>query len=226
MSSLPTEPRPEQVALQLRDTDPGHPCTQTDQQVESPLSDAQFDQIRRGTELAKSIEKAVRYAHFSGWTTLLAGVVSIPFAFGNTPMLIFTVALAGVGTRELTLRRSLKVLDQSAPKKLAINQLVLGGLLILYAIFMLVSAPAQTMVESAMQKDPMMSSTPEISGMMDDMVVLERFATAMMYVGMIVLAVFFQGGTALYYYRKGGKLKKLHAQTPDWVVRVYQVVHR
>jgi hypothetical protein len=194
-------------------------------ETQPPLDDRDFDQIRMVVQRAKPIEKAVRYAHFSGWTTLLAGVLSIPFAFGNTPMLIFTVVLAGIGTRELTLRRSLKSLDQAAPTKLAINQLMLGGVLMIYAVFMLLSAPAETMVESAMNADPMMQSAPELNGMMDDLIQLEQVATALIYVGMIVLAVFFQGGTALYYFFKGPKLRKLHSETPDWVIRVYQTVH-
>lgn len=222
---MPIDPQSEGVALRFSGTSQSDLVHGEHPGLSNPLSDAHIDQIRLGAKRAKSIEKAVRYAHFSGWTTLLAGVLSLPFAMGNTPMLIFTVVLAGIGTRELTIRRSLKVLETWAPKKLAINQLMLGGALICYAVFMLVSAPAQTMIESAIESDPMMQSTPELNGMMDDLIVLEQLATAMIYVGMIVMALFFQGGTALYYFLKGSKLKKLHRDTPEWVVRVYQTVH-
>ncbi len=225
MSSLPINPRSQDTPLRFSEHEPpasapaGHPGET------NPLSDAHLDQIRLASKRAKPIEKAVRYAGFSGWATLLAGVLSLPFAFGDTPMLIFTIALAGIGTRELTLRRSLRSLESWAPRKLAINQLLLGSTLMIYAIFMLVSAPAQTMIESAMQADPTIQSTPELAGMMDDLIVFEQMATALIYVGMIVLAIIFQGGTALYYLRKGSKLKKFHKHTPDWVVRVYQTVH-
>jgi hypothetical protein len=232
MSSLPIDQQAGAASLRL--SDPAHSpppasneeATPAHPGVSNPLSDAHLHQIVRAVSLAKPIEKAVRYAHFSGWTTLLAGAGSLPFALGNTPMLIFTICVAGIGTRELTLRRSLKVLDTRAPRKLAINQLVLGGALIAYAVFMLLSVPGEGMVQSAINKDPMMQSTPEISGMMDDMVQLEQLATAMMYVLMIAMAIFIQGGTALYYALKSKKLKKLHRQTPKWVVDVYQTVHR
>lgn len=225
MSSLPVDPTSSSSpASPLRLHDPagvpsGHP-SQT-----SPLTDAHLSQIMIASKRAKPIEKAVRYANFSGWTTLLAGALSLPFALGQPPMMIFALVIAGIGTRELTLRRSLKTLDLRAPKKLAINQLFLGCALITYAVFMLMSAPAQTMIESAMQADPVMQSTPELAGMMDDLVVFEQLATAMIYVSMIFIAIFFQGGTALYYFFKGSKLKKMHKETPKWVIRVYQTVH-
>lgn len=194
-------------------------------QEHQPLSESDFDQIRLGARRAKSIEKVVRYASFSGWTTLLAGGLSLPFSLGNPPMIIFSLAIAGIGTRELTLRRSLKVLDPKAPAKLAINQLMLGGALMIYAIYMLAATPGQTMIESAMEADPMIQSTPELAGMMDDLVVFEQMATALIYVAMIFIAFIFQGGTALYYFLKGSKLRKMRQNTPDWVLRVYQTVH-
>ena len=146
-------------------------------------------------------------------------------AIGNTPMLVFCVLLAGIGTRELTLRRRLISLDPSAPRKLAINQLVLGALLVSYALYMLFSAPAQGVMESAMQSDPMLQSTPEIGSMLEDMTRLERVATGLMYVGMILVAIFVQGGTSGYYALKGRALRRLHKQSPAWCVRVYQCMH-
>ena len=228
MSSLPIDPHHDEVSLHLHGSPEPHDSEKPSDPLignAGPLSADDIEQIRLCSKRAKPIEKTVRYANFSGWTTLLAGVLSMPMAFGNTPMLLFVLVLAGLGTRELTLRRTLKQLDLKAPKKLAINQLMLGGALIIYAVFMLFSAPAQTMIESAMESDPTMQSTPELNGMMDDLIALEHLATALIYVGMIVLAVFFQGGTALYYFLKGSKLKKMHAKTPPWVLRVYRTIH-
>ena len=231
MSSLPSQPidptQPDSLKLH---------SAQAEQQPEhdeilnpgltNPLSDAHFDQLRWASKRAKAIEKAVRYASFSGWTTLLAGAFSVPFALGNPPMLIFAIVIAGIGTRELTLRRQLQVLDSKAPKKLAINQVVLAGALIVYAIYMLIAPAGEGVVASSMKADPMLQSTPELSGMFDDMIKLEHMATALMYVGMIIVAIFMQGGTAMYYLIKGAKLKKLHKDTPDWVVKVYQTVQQ
>ncbi len=221
MSSLPIDPNPAHTPLRLQSEQPAP----SNPGLANPLSDAHLNRIRLASKRAKPVEKAIRYANFSGWTTLLAGALSLPFALGNLPMMIFALVIAGVGTRELTLRRQLIKLDMRVPTKLAINQLMLGGALITYAVYMLVATPSKTMIESAMEADPVMQSTPELAGMMDELIQLEQVATAMMYLAMIALAMLFQGGTALYYFLKGSKLKRLHKETPEWVINVYKAVH-
>lgn len=217
-----SEPSPSLQLIGAQPTDADervHPGTR------SPMSDAHFDQLRQITKRAQPIERAAGYAKFSGWTTLLAGACSLPFALGNLPMLVFCVVIAGIGTRELTLRRRLLSLETTAPRKLAINQLVLGFSLTGYAVFMLIASPGGSMVESAMQSDPLLQSTPELTGMLDDMASLERLAKAMLYAGMIAVAILVQGGTALYYALRTRALRRLHRHSPDWCVRVYQTMH-
>lgn len=241
MSALPTPPGDDSARLRIATTegcDDLHAPKDSscvEQPLEQPhehpgvrhaMSDAHLHQIALCAKRAKPIEKAVRFASFSGWSTLLAGALTIPFAIGKLSLLIFAITLAAIGTRELTLRRSLKVLDVKATRKLAINQLVLGGALISYAVYMLLSVPSAGMISTALQSDPMMQSTPELSGMFDDLAQLEQTAMALMYVAMIFLAFVLQGGTSLYYLLKGSKLKKLHKETPHWVVQVYQRVHQ
>lgn len=190
----------------------------------SPLDASHFAQLEQMARLARPIGRAARYANFSGWTTLLAGALSLPFALGNSPMLVFCIALAGIGAREVSLRKRLIMLETTASKKLAINQLCLAAALSVYAVYMLTTAPAQGMVEKALASDPALQSSPEMAAMLDDMVELEKVGTALMYIGMIAVAGLVQGTTAVYYATKGGKLKKLHRETPEWAVRVYQSV--
>lgn len=225
MSTMPLPSRDDLFPLKLSEGEGGQNPPPSRPGVSGPLSGAHFDQLRRMRRLARPVEKAIRYANFSGWTTLLAGALSLPFALHKPAMLVFCIVIAGIGTRELTLKRRLAHLDSTAPRKLAINQLCLGGALIVYAVFMLASSPGKGMVQTAMETDPVIQSTPELGGMMDDLVQLERLATALLYVGMIALAVIVQGGTALYYTLKGKRLVALHKQTPAWAVEVYRSVH-
>lgn len=191
----------------------------------SPLSESHFEQLRLIERLAHPAHRAGGYAKFSGWTTLLAGALSIPFALRNIPMLVFCVCLAGIGTRELSQRRQLLQLKTTAPRKLAMNQLLLAGTLIAYSVYMLVAAPSTSVVDSALSSDPMLQSAPELNGMIDDLAQMERMAKALMYVGLIVIAILVQGGTAIYYTTKAKSLKRLHQQCPGWCVRVYQTMH-
>lgn len=184
-----------------------------------------YQQLMDFCKRVRPIERAAGYAKFSGWGTLLAGALSLPFALQSVVMMIFCVVLAGIGTRELTLRRTLLALETSAPRKLAINQLILGGVLSSYALFMLLIAPSESAMQSALDADPMLQSTPELTGMLDDMVNLEKLAKALMYAGLIVVAVLAQGSTSLYYGLKAKKLRLLHQSTPAWCVRVYRTMN-
>ena len=218
MSSLPIPSPAEQPALTIaREHDPQEPYLPGG----PALDGAHYAQLERLVYLSKPIRKAAGYAGFSGWMTLLAGGLSIPFALRNMPMLGFSIVLAAIGTRELTLRRRLLALDIRSARKLAINQLLLGGAIAAYSIFMLIQAPSTSMIESAMQKDAMLTSTPELAGQLDDLKQLELLAKAGMYAILIVMTLIFQGGAAIYYATKANRLRKLHKQCPDWAVRVY-----
>ncbi|MFG0246342.1 MAG: hypothetical protein ACF8MF_09885 [Phycisphaerales bacterium JB052] len=221
MSALPNSEFNQSPELALA----GQPEPLEQVDTRSPLSEAQFEQLQLIQRLAHPAHRAGGYAKFSGWTTLLAGALSIPFALRNIPMLVFCICLAGIGTRELTLRRQLLHLKASAPKKLAVNQLLLAGTLIAYSVYMLMGAPSTSMVDSALSSDPMLQSTPELSGMIDDLAQLELLAKAAMYAGLIVIAIFVQGGTAVYYITKAKSLQRLHQRCPAWCVRVYQTMH-
>ena len=107
--------------------------------------------------------------------------------------MVFCVALAGIGTRELTLRRRLLRLEATAPRKLAINQLLLGGTLATYAILMLMQPPGESMIASATSTDPMLQSVPELSAQLGDLTRLEHVVKASMYALMVVIAIVVQG---------------------------------
>ena len=81
------------------------------------IDESHYEQLEQLVRRAKPARKAASYAGFSGWMTLLAGVIQLPFAFGNPAMLLLCVVLAGIGTRELTLRRKLLKLEMSAPQE-------------------------------------------------------------------------------------------------------------
>lgn len=221
MNALPTAGHRDEPGLRLSETHDA-PAVRA---AQSPLDDDHFAQLGLLVRLARPVNRMAGYAKFSGWTTLLAGALSMPFALRNVPMLIFCVVLAGIGTRELTLRRRLLRLETPAAGKMAVNQLLLASALIAYSVYMLVSDSGGTVVASAIESDPMLRSTPELGGMMDDMVRIERLAKLLLYTGLIVVAVFIQGGTAVYYATRTGVLRRLHRRCPDWCVRVYQSVH-
>jgi len=75
MSTMPTDSHPEDVNLRISGTHQRERALDAHRELSNPLSDAQLNEIRLCSKRAKPIEKAVRYANFSGWATLLSGVV-------------------------------------------------------------------------------------------------------------------------------------------------------
>lgn len=189
------------------------------------LDERHYAMLEQTVRLSRPIRKAAGYAAFSGWATLLAGACSLPFTIGNVAMMIFCVVLAGIGTRELSLRRRLLRLETSVLRKLAINQLMLGAVLCSYAIFQLLQPSGESMLVSAMNSDPSIQSVPGIADQLNDLAQLERVIMAGIYALMILVALFVQGGSAIYYSLKIRAMRRLHQRTPGWCVRVYSTIH-
>ncbi|MCA9302810.1 MAG: hypothetical protein KC996_01670 [Phycisphaerales bacterium] len=215
MSALPTDPA-NPSPLQL---------TRPAESPPGPLSEKQMQQIIDSGDRARPIRKAARFASGNGWLTLLAGFSTVPFAIGNLPLLTFAVLLGAIGTRELTLRRRLLRFVPRTTRKLAINQLMLGALLIGYAVWMTIqSATSEGMIASTLKNEPMLQSTPELSGQLDGLAQLERIATAGLYLLMILVAVLVQGGSAIYYQIRGRALARFCARTPEWIIDIHHAV--
>ena len=189
------------------------------------LEERHYQQLQELTRLARPARKAAGYAHFSGWATLLSGALSLPFTIGNIPMMVFCLSIAAIGTRELTLRRRLLELDASSPRKLAFNQLMLGGVLATYAIYMLMQPAGESTIASAASSDPSLQSVPEIAAQLDGLAQIEHVIRAGVYVLLLLIALLVQGGTAIYYACKARSLKRLHKRSPEWCVRVFSLVH-
>lgn len=214
MSSMPVMPLDDRPPLTLSGGD-----------LPSKLDDSDYAQLVECVRLARPARKAAGYAGFSGWATLLAGAMSLPFSIGDLPMMIFCVVIAGIGTRELSLRRRLMRLETSTPRKLAVNQLVLGGCLIAYAIFKLAQPAGESVLASSIGSDPSLQSMPEIANQLDGIAQLERVLIAGIYAIMMLVAFFVQGGTAIYYICKTRALRRLHQRSPEWCIRVYRTIH-
>lgn len=210
-------------------TPPTFPITAADAGVDrldsSPLTDIQMRMLGTSVQTAKPIRKAAGYAKASGWMTLIAGMVSVLFSLGSIPGMMLGMVLAGIGMRELGLARRLDALDLQAPSKLALNQLALGGALIVYAVWKIVTYDsANSVLAGSLASDPTIASMPEMAGTLDQLGQIEYLLSIGVSVVLIVCAFAMQGGTAMYYWRKKKKIQSLHRHSPGWVLRVHQVM--
>lgn len=175
------------------------------------LTPEQLNAIATGQALYKPIRRAVTYARFDGWTVavfaILTGICSI-----TSPLtLMLGIGMGIVAWFELREASRLAAGDVRSPKRLAMNQLALAGLLIAYAAVRLFqgtdSAEMET-IRSQLGGDPAMMEMVESVG---------ELIPKLVYGTLIVVAVFVQGGTALFYLSRRKAVEAYVRQTPDWV---------
>lgn len=191
----------------------------------SPLSDVHLRMLGTSVQIAKPIRKATAYARFSGWCTLLAGVISVLLSLGSLPGMLLGGVLAGIGMRELGLARRLARFETGVPAALALNQIAFGIVLIGYAGYKIVTMDSgDGVIAGTLAADPTIATMPELAGTMDQLNQIEYLLNIGVAGGLILVALIVQGGTALYYFGKRKPLAKLNTHAPEWVLRVHGIM--
>jgi len=187
-----------------------------------PLSPEHFVQLRQSTRRARKLRGAARFASMSGWTTLVAGILTLPFAIGNGTLLALALALCAIGYHELALRRSLRKLEWSAPGMLALNQLLLGGVLVGYAAWKLANTGDGAGLISSAFADPAIASEPALANITSQMESLQQTVVFGVYGGMILAVAIVQGLAIRYYLSRRKHLRKFVSETPAWVITLHR----
>jgi len=192
-----------------------------------PLSPEHIVQLRQAHRKAKKLHRARRVAGTSGWTTLLLGVSMLPFGLGDSMTLALGVAFIAVGYHELALRPRLGQLDRGAPMSLAMNQVILGVLIIAYAAWQLVHGltPTDPGPASALASDPAIANDPQLAdlaGLSETMEHLTKMVNLGVYGGLILGTLLVQGLTARYYASRRKHLDRFLAETPGWIINLHR----
>jgi hypothetical protein len=174
-------------------------------------------EISAAKQKFKKVARAIGVAKFDAWSVAIFGGLTFIVGLG-TFSIVGTLLGAGmsyVAYAEFTEAAKLRKLDLDAPKKLAINQVVLGSLLMAYAIYSLLTSHID------------MSQYADLAGagqmgakMADDLNQMTVLAYRLVYFSLIAIAIFAQGGTALFYLSRRKHLRGYLEQTPAWIVEM------
>eukprot|EP00913_Durusdinium_trenchii_P006397 g6009.t1 len=179
---------------------------------ESPLSASHLTDLRLAHRRSRPLRRAARVASLSGWSTIVLGLAAAPFAIGDLRTLALSLAFVALGYNELCARRALQRFEINAPMRLAISQLMLGGVLIGYAVLSIADLGPITLSSS-----PLDASLIQGGGVDQEAIEsMTRTVSAAVYVGLIVGTVLFQGSTAIYYLTRGLSLRRFLGTTPGW----------
>lgn len=101
------------------------------------LSPEQLTELAAARARSKKIRRAITVATLDGWATAI--FAALTFLGGLFHWLGFVLggAMAIVAYVEFTGAHRLRTLDVTAPRALALNQIFLGSVLLLYAIYSL-----------------------------------------------------------------------------------------
>lgn len=191
----------------------------------SPLSAEHMATLNAARRTLRRVRRATKFAAFSGWSTLVFGLLTLPFALGNFTALLLGAAFVGCGLNELRAKRRLEKLDRSAPGQLAINQLTLGAVVAVYAGLHVAGAlTGEGAITAAIASDPSLAGSAEVAPMLEDLARLERTIVVSVYLGVGFGALVMGSGAALFYASRRKHLRQLHEHTPAWALDVLELV--
>jgi hypothetical protein len=179
------------------------------------LSEAHLQQLAAARLAAKKLRRASSVANFDGWSLGFFAGLTLLFGITSVDGWIIGLILASIAYIELRGASRLRLLDPVAPRVLGWNQVALASLLILYSFWRIYQeSTGKGELASLSGGDPMVAEAVQpYQGM-----VLQ--ITMLFYVGLIVFAVFAQGGLALYYFTRARTLKYYLEQTPEWILQM------
>ncbi|MGN6369647.1 MAG: hypothetical protein ACTHN5_15415 [Phycisphaerae bacterium] len=178
----------------------------------SPLTPEQVLQFQHAQTRGKKVRRAVAVAMTDGYFTAIGAATTILFGLFDPSALVLGVALAVLSVNAFRGARRLKRFDLSAPRLLAINQLLLAAVLVLYCFY---AFWAFSRGNSDLAKE---LSDPQLANLGVDMKSLTWNIMLALYGGLAFSSIVAQGLTALYYFTRKRVLADYLAQTPAWVV--------
>ncbi len=181
----------------------------------SPLSAEHLRQMQDARQRAKTIRRCITVANFDGWSVGVFGALTLLFGVFTVTGWLLGGGMLAVAYVELSTVPSLKRLEPSAARRLGWNQLALAALLLSYAGWSLYGAwygpnPFASTIAAA----------PEAAQMLAPYASLARLISVAVYIALAAIAIFAQGGTALYYFTREKHIRAYRERTPGWIVEM------
>ena len=182
--------------------------------VPEAVSPADVPRQLAAAELAwRPVRRAVRYATFDAWTLAACAALSIPCVGIDASGVVVAVLLGGVAVVELRSVRRLRRLDPEAPRALAINQLGLGGVILLYSAWNLYLTRSDRGLMAVLMAQGLSQAGPET-------VALARQIVYTLYVALAVVGPLTTASTGWFYATRTARLRAYVAETPTWIVQM------
>jgi hypothetical protein len=178
------------------------------------LSAENLRELQAARKSLGKIRRAVRTARFEGYSVAICGGLT---ALMNTDSIVYMLAgtvLAGIGVVEIVGAGRLRRREVGAVRMLAINQLSLAVLILLYALWNLHAEVAHPVLDFP----DLSPSDAKLLGQMDSSVLGITHEAMLLLYGSLIAAAAVEAGMAWYYHSRGGHLREYLAKTPPWII--------
>ncbi|HWB53577.1 MAG TPA: hypothetical protein VG722_05270 [Tepidisphaeraceae bacterium] len=187
-------------------------------QPPDPLTPEQLSQITHARTRYRKVGRAITVASTDAWTTaIFAGISVLGSLIGfSIPGILLGLAMGVVSYNSFRGFHLLQKLDPDGAKLLGRNQLLLGAILILYAVWnlgLIFFGKADLGISGA--------TSDQLNQLGADWVTnLIQYCYYILYGGIIAFALIVQSLTALYYYSRGKYVQEYLAHTANWVLQM------
>jgi len=176
------------------------------------LSAEQLQDLADARRRGAKVRRAISVAKFDAWTVaIFAGFTLLGVAFGSWVCAVLGIGMAVVSFVEFKGIERLRRLDPTVAKTLALNQVGLGLLLLTYAAYSM--ATAGSSLANELKGQP-----PEVMQMLGGAEGMEKAIIHLIYGLLAMVAIFGQGGTALFYLSRKRYIEEYASQTPQWIM--------
>jgi hypothetical protein len=178
------------------------------------LTPQQLRELTDARAAHKYIRRAIAVATFDGWTIAAFAIANCLCGLADFPSMAIGLAMGAMAYVELRAASQLRKLNLSAPRQLGFNQILLGALLAVYAIWKI--------YEYLHGPSPLAEVTranPRVGKHFEDMF---RSMAVGVYGCLIIFAIVAQGGAALFYFTREKYLRDYRQRTPSWILQMQQ----
>lgn len=180
----------------------------------SPEHLLQLQNAKRGM---RKIRRAISTATFDGGTLVVFGLMTFILGMGDVVSVVLGAGLMAIGAIELYAARRLKRLEPPAIGFLFWNQIALGSLLMIYAIWRVFDT-LHNPANSALATEAAAAGLN--AGDLQGLAGLDQSISLLVYSSLMAVAVFGQGGLALFYFTRRKHLRAYLAETPPWITQM------
>lgn len=183
------------------------------------LSPEHFAELQAAGALGRKIRRAARVAAVDGWTIVVFGALTMLLGIGDVSTMAIGGVMVMIGAVEVKGGRRLARLEAKAARILGWNQVVLGALLLAYAVWRLWSlhrnggADVSAMLGTA-------GADADVKQMLGGVEELAQQIMVWVYVTVAAVAVLGPGLLAWYYFSRVRHVRAYLERTPGWIVEM------